>query len=215
MWCATIAFGLVLIIQGCSTLGRYPDASLSGVDGTCERWFENIEATLEQYDLSDPETEPIKSFPQLRVNRFLASMGEQTTSNEAFAEWLEQLRQLDLTTKKLELSNLPDSAMQQLFSKIPVTGSVEQALEYCGKRLNKLIATNANSKKTLLEQAHVPDAYQSWKRVVGLYLLTRYAAVIGIDRLHQELEASFNVPLAKLLQQGKLIRYSMKTLPKY
>jgi hypothetical protein len=208
MWCATIVFGLVLIIQGCSTLGPYPNTSLSDEDGTCERWLENIEATLEQYDLSDPETEPIKSFPQLRVNRFLASMGEQTISNETFAEWLEQLRQLDSTTKKLELSNLPDSAMQQLVSKIPVAGSFEQALEYCGKRLNKLILVNSNYKDSLLKQAHVPDAYQSWKRVVGLYLLTRYAAVIGIDRLHQELDADFNVPLEKLLQQGKLIRYS-------
>lgn len=216
MWCATIVCGLALMIQGCSTLGPYPEASLSGEDGACQGWFETVEATLEQYDLSDAETEPITSFPQLSVNRFLASMGEQTTSKEAFVEWLEQLRQLDSTTKKLELSNLPDSAMQQLVSKIPVAGSVEQALEYCGKRLNKLIVDNTNNQNSLLEQAQVPDAYQSWKRVVGLYLLTRYAAVVGIDWLHQELDASFNVPLEKLIQQGKLIRYSpplSSTLP--
>jgi hypothetical protein len=97
--------------------------------------------------------------------------------------------------------------MQQLVSKIPVAGSIEQALEYCGKRLNKLILDNTNYKNSLLEQAHVPDAYQSWKRVAGLYLLTRYAVAIGIDRLHQELDVSFNVPLAKTVQQGKLIRY--------
>jgi hypothetical protein len=61
-----------------------------------------------------------------------------------------------------------------------------------------------------LEQAQVPDAYQSWKRFVGLYPLARYAAAIGIEWLHRELDANFKVPLDKLPQQGKLIRYSPK-----
>ncbi len=205
---STIACCLVLILQGCATLKPYPDSSLSGEDGTCQRWLENIETTLNEYDLNDPETVRINGFPHLRVNRFLASMGESTTSNEAFAEWLEQMRQLDATGKKLELANLPASAMQQLASSIPVEGSFEHALEHCGKRLNQLSLNNPEHKKRLLEQAQVPDAYQSWKRVVGLYPLARYAAAIGIERLHRELDASFKIPLAKLPQQGSLIRYS-------
>jgi hypothetical protein len=174
----------------------------------CQRWFENVDATLEQYDLNDPENMRINGFPHLRVNRFLASMGDRTTSNDAFAEWLEEMRQLDSTGKKLEFANLPASAMQQLLSKIPLGGSFEQALEHCGKRLNKVSLNNPEHQENLLELAQVPDAYQSWKRVAGLYLLTRYAAAVGIERLHRELGASFNIPLAKLPRQGQLIRYS-------
>lgn len=205
---STIACCLVLLIQGCATLKPYPDSSLSGKDGTCQRWLENIEATLNEYDLNDPETVRVNGFPQLRVNRFLASMGEWTTSNEAFAEWLEQMRQLDSAGKKLEFANLPASAMQQLVSKMPVEESFEQALEHCGKRLNLLSLNNPGHKQRLLEQAQVPDAYQSWKRVVGLYPLARYAASIAIERLHRDLDADFKIPLTSLPRQGELIRYS-------
>jgi len=205
---STMACCLVLLIQGCAPLKPYPDALLSGEDGTCQRWFENIEATLNEYDLNDPETVRINGFPHLRVSRFLASMGESTTSNEAFAEWLEHMRQLDATGKKLEFANLPASARQQLASKMPVEGSFEQVLEHCGKRLNKLSLNNPEHKQRLLEQAQVPDAYQSWKRVAGLYPLARYAASIAIERLHRNLDASFKIPLATLPRQGELIRYS-------
>ena len=208
MWYSTIVCCLVLIIQGCSTLKPYPDSSMTGKDGICQRWLESIEDTFEQYDLNDPETVRFIDFPHLRANRFLASMGERTASNDAFSEWLEEMRKLDSVSKTLEFANLPAPARRQLLSKIPVGGFFEQALEHCGKCLNEDILNKPEHKDNLLEQAHVPDAYQSWKRVVGLYLLTRYAADVGIERLHRELNTSFKIPLAKLPGQGKLIRYS-------
>ena len=208
MWYSTIVCCLVLTVQGCATLKPYPDSSLTGKDGICQRWLESIEDMFEQYDLNDPETVRFIGFPHLRVNRFLASMGERTASNDAFSEWLEEMRKLDSVSKKLEFANLPAPARQQLLSKIPVGGSFEHALEHCGKRLNERILNKPEHKDTLLEQAHVPDAYQSWKRVAGLYLLTRYAADVGIERLHRELNTSFKIPLAKLPGQGKLIRYN-------
>jgi hypothetical protein len=195
-------------MQGCAALRPHTDSSLTGEDGICQLWLESIEDTFEQYDLNDPETVRIIGFPHLRVNRFLASMGERTTSIDAFAEWMEEMRQLDSTGKKLEFANLPASTRQQLLSKIPLGGSFEQALEHCGKRLNKVSLHTSEHQENLLELAQVPDAYQSWKRIAGLYLLTRYAASAGIERLHRELGASFNIPPAKLPRQGKLIRYS-------
>jgi hypothetical protein len=205
---STIVCCLALIIQGCAPLRPYPDSSQTGKDGICQRWLESIEDTFEQYDLNDPETVHIIGFPHFRVNRFLASMGEWTTSIDAFSEWLEEMRKLDSVGKKLEFANLPASARQQLISKRPVGSSFEQALELCGKRMNERSLNKPEHKDNLLEQAHVPDAYQSWKRVAGLYLLTRYAASAGIKRLHRELNTSFKIPLAKLPRQGKLIRYS-------
>ena len=208
MWYSTIICCLVLFIQGCTALRPYPESSLAGEDTVCLRWLENIEATLEEYDLKDPGTVRINGFPQLRVNRFLASMGDRTASQNAFAEWMEKMRQLDSTGKKLEFANLPASSMQQLVSKIPTGDSFDQALEHCGKRLNKLSLHTPEHKESLLKQAQVPDAYQSWKRVAGVYLLTRYAAAVGIEHLHRKLNADFKIPLEKLPQQGKLIRYS-------
>lgn len=199
---------LVLIIQGCSVLRPYSESSLTGEDAKCLSWLENIEASLDVYDINDPGTERIDGFPQLRVNRFLASMSERAASHSTFAEWLEQMRQLDAAAKKLEFSNLPALSRQRLVSKIPGGYSLEHALEHCGKRLNKLSLHTPEHKERLLAQAQVPDAYQTWKRVVGVYLLMRYPAAVGIERLHRKLDVSFKSPLEKLPQQGKLLRYS-------
>jgi hypothetical protein len=201
---------LAVVIQGCTALRPYPEPSLSSEESMCLHWLENIEATLEKYDSHDPESVRITGFPHLRINRFLASMSDRVTSQDAFAEWLEQMRQLDSAGKKLEFANLPTSARQQLAAKMPVGGFFDQALEHCTKHLNTLSLNNPEHKKVLVEQAQVPDAYQSWKRVIGFYPVTRYFAVIGIDQLHRKLNASFDIPLEKLPQQGKLIRYSPK-----
>lgn len=199
---------LVVAIQGCATLSPYSDPTLSGEDAMCLRWLDNIESKVEEYGIRDTEALRINGFPQLRGNRFLASIADRTTSsNDAFAEWLELMRQLGSAGIKFEFANLPITTRQPLVSIRPTTGTFDQALEFCGKRLNKLVINNAKHKKTLLERAQVPDAYQSWKRVVGFYPLARYVATIGIERLHRELDASFNIPLEKLPLQGKLIRY--------
>ena len=198
---------LVGVIQGCATWVPYPLSSLSNEDATCVRWLENIEESLEKYGIHDAETVRIDGFHQLRVNRFLASMSDKATSQDAFAEWLEEMRMLDAAGKELAFANLPTSERQQLTTTNPKAKSFEQALEHCGKRLNRLSLNSVEHKLILLEKAHVPDAYQNWKRVVGLYPLARYAAAFGIDRLHRELAASFKVPLEKLPQEGQLIRY--------
>jgi hypothetical protein len=203
-----IACCLVVLIQACATLRPYAESSLSSEDAMCVRWLENIETVLEQYDVNDYETVRINEFPQLRTNRFMASMSDRATSPDAFADWLEDMRMFDATGKKLAFANLPAPARRQLVATIPTGDSFDKALEYCGKRLNKLSLTNAKHKKILLEHSHVPDAYQSWKRVVGLYPLVKYAAAMGIERLHRELNANFQVPLGKLPQLGRLIRYS-------
>ncbi|MGR8998186.1 MAG: hypothetical protein ACU88J_03950 [Gammaproteobacteria bacterium] len=205
---STIVCCLVLIIQGCAGVRPYSETSLTGEEVMCLRWLENIESSLDEYDIKDPGTVRINGFPQLRVNRFLASMGDRAMSQNAFAEWLEQMRQLDASGKMLEFANLPTPSRQLLVSNIPAGDSFQQALENCGKRLNKLSFPIQDHKERLLKQAHVPDAYQRWKRVAGVYLLTRYAATIGIEFLHREMSASFKIPLEKLPQQGKLLRYS-------
>lgn len=208
MWYSAIVCCLALIIQSCATLRPYPESSLTGEDASCLRWLEKIEDTLEQADVKDSGTQRISGFPQLRANRFLASMGGLAASPNAYAEWLEQMRQLDAASKKLGFAKLPASSRQHLVSKISTGDSFEQALEHCGRRLNKLSLHTPEHKENLLELAQVPDAYQSWKRVAGVYLLARYAAAAGIEHLHRKLDAGFKIPLEKLPQQGKLIRYS-------
>ncbi|MFA6163049.1 MAG: hypothetical protein WC685_06445, partial [Methylobacter sp.] len=86
--------------------------------------------------------------------------------------------------------------------------SFEQGVQRCGKRLTKLDLSDPKHQRILLQQAEIPDAYQTWKRYVGAYALTQYAAVVGIERLHRELNESFQRPLAQQPVQGRLMQYA-------
>lgn len=198
---------LVFIIQGCRALKPYPESSLTDEAGMCLVWLESIDDVLDKYGITDPEAMPVEGFPHLRTNRFLASLSDQTTSPEAFAEWLAEMRQLGSLGIQVGFANLPVATQRQLVLKKPEGGSFAQALEHCGKRLNKLSIKNPGHKKTLSERVKVPDAYQIWKRIVGLYPIARQIAAISIERLHRELNKSFKRSLEKLPMLGKLIRY--------
>ena len=195
------------IIQGCVTVNTYPISSLSREDKGCLTWLENIETTVEQNDIQDPETVAIKGFPQLRANRFLVSFSKDINSNASYAAWLEQMRQLDAKSKKRRLENLPQSERTRILKTLPTGSNLDQALEECGKRLNDYTENTPEHKALILKNVQVPDAYQDWKRVIGLYPLTRYFAEFGIKRLHRNLSISFNTPVMQIPVKGNLIRY--------
>ena len=204
----TMAFCLVIMLPGCVAVSPYSASAIVAEDAVCFKWLETIDAKLQEYDVKDAEAVSVPGFPQLRVNRFLASMTGRTAARNSFAEWLELMRELDFSSKQFEFANLPASIRQLQILRPPIAASFDQGLADCGKRLNRLSENNAGHKQILMDLAKVPDAYQDWQRVVGLYPLARHVAAIGIERLHRELNASFQMQPDRLSVQGQLIRYS-------
>ncbi|MFZ2311990.1 MAG: hypothetical protein WAV82_05170 [Methylobacter sp.] len=199
---------MALLTQGCAPT-LYSERSLGAEDAMCLRWLEHIDAKLAENNLEDAGTVRIAGLPHLRINRFLASLSDRVEMNQnAFAQWLENLRQLDETAKQLEFANLPAGQKSTLMAELPPGESFEQGVQRCGKRLAKLDLSDPKHQRILLQQAKIPDAYQTWKRVVGAYPLTQYAAVVGIERLHRELNESFQRPLAQQSVQGRLMQYA-------
>lgn len=199
---------LALLSQGCATQTLYPEHSLEAEDAMCLRWLEHIDAKLAENYLEDAGTARIAGFPHLRINRFLASMRDRAMTQNAFAQWLENLRQLDETTRQLEFANLPARQKSTLMSELPQGESFKQGVQRCGKRLTKLDLHTPEHQHILLQQAKISDAYQTWKRVIGVYALVQYAAVVSIERLHRELNESFQRPLAQQSVQGRLMQYA-------
>jgi hypothetical protein len=199
---------LALLAQGCATQTLYSERSLEPEDAMCLRWLEHIDAKLAENNLEDAGTTHIAGFPHLRVNRFLASLSDRTTDQNAFAQWLENLRRLDETSRQLEFANLPAGQKSALLNELPQGESFEHGVQRCGKRLTKLDLSAPGHQRILLQRAKIPDAYQTWKRVIGAYALAQYAAVIGIERLHRELNESFQLPLEQQPVQGRLLQYA-------
>jgi hypothetical protein len=55
----------------------------------------------------------------------------------------------------------------------------------------------------------VPDDYATWKRVLGLYALTRIPFAAGVRRWQDDTRAVFAVPLEQQSIAGRLVKYSL------
>ncbi len=175
-----IICSLFLVIQGCVSVDTYPLTSLSLEDKDCLAWLETFETTLEKNDSHDPETAAIDGFPHLRSNRFLASFAKDVNSTANYEAWLEQLRLLDVKSKKRRFENLLGPERLKILATLPAGGNFDRALQECGKRLNDYTLNTPGLKSLILKNAQVPEAYQDWKRIIGFYPLMRYFAELGM-----------------------------------
>jgi hypothetical protein len=149
----------------------------------------------------------ISGFPHLRIDRFLASFAPERPIGEAYAAWLERLRKLDREARRGELRNLPHREVQQIAAGVPLGMTAESAIDACGQRLAQKDVQSAKRRAELLARAGVPDAYDGWRRVVGLYPLARWPIIEGVGRLHRDAREAFAKPLRALPVTGRLMRY--------
>jgi hypothetical protein len=62
----------------------------------------------------------------------------------------------------------------------------------------------------LRSRAQVEDDYDTWKRIVGLYWITRVPFASGVKGYQREVTAVFQTPLERLPVQGRLVVYAPK-----
>ncbi|MEN8261598.1 MAG: hypothetical protein ABFS02_13695, partial [Pseudomonadota bacterium] len=202
-----LLLSLVLLMQGCASSSIYRNTILSVDDAACVRFFATLAGLVERNSVRDAGTVRVDGFPQLRLDRFHESLTQTTSSPDAFGAWTERLRRLDLAARRFELANLPSESLKTFSLERAPAEPIEQTVDRCGMRLNQRLLTSPQLQAILLKRAQVPDAYQPWKRIAGVYGLTRYAAGLGISRLHRKLGATFQSDPTDLSLNGRLIRY--------
>ena len=217
MSCKTIPSRLVksgcvlfifLIIANCAAKKTDLKSSPDGPEAACLRFYQDLDRVVFANHVEDTGEMRVHGFPYLRSNRFLASLKASSFSDTAYSQWLEQLRQLDAQARILEFANLSDGEAAKIKSRLPADISFQQRLQACGRLL-----VETTLSKELLDKAElsagtvVPDDYQTWKRIAGAYPVLRFAADIGIDGLHRELNKPFQLPVEQIPVAGKLNRY--------
>lgn len=199
----TVALGL--LVQACTALQPQPPQETR--EAACERFLGKMDRLVAEHEVGDAETARVTGFPELRVNRFLASFATDDVSGEAYAAWVERMRKLDETARLIELANLPFGAELELQADTPFGLTERSAVEVCGHVLADREVRTPIRRSRLLRRATVPDAYSTWQQVFGLYPLTRWAIVEGIWRLQSELRQPFIAARADLRGTGPLVRY--------
>ena len=156
----------------------------------CHLWFARLDDAVERYQVRDAEAFRLPGFAQLRSNRFVSSFAQQATASPmSFAAWLEQMRALDRLARRVELANLPDSALAHVG--IADRAWFEQWTESCAQQLSYEDQRSEDRRTQLFAVSMVPDAYSALARVSGLYALTKIPFGWGIARWQRETEAEF------------------------
>ncbi len=168
----------------------------------CTSFLQKFDRIVSHTAIGDAQTVPVAGFPYLRSSRFLALFRDQKLDRPALQQWLDMMRQLDLQARKIEWSQL-DSEWQAFVSAArPVEmadSSTLEAVSLCGRYLVARDMVDPVRLTMLRNLVQVADDYQNWKRITGLYSLTRYAALDGIEKLAELTRQHYRIKLDKLL----------------
>ena len=166
--------------------------------GDCARLFLEVDGAVAAAQVADAQSQRIRGFPYLRVNRLLASYAPDDMAPSEFDAWAAALAALDEDARNVELENLP--ATTELYVDKDTLAACREAL------LNQDLA-DARTRSRLSEQARTVASYSGAKRVLGLYPLTSIAMRFGVGRLNKDTAARFRLPLAELPVEGALVRF--------
>lgn len=198
----SLAAILLLSIQACAEWQPRPATEQTD----CRRLFHEMDDLIAARHAADAGTTRIAGFPELRADRFLASFAKEKPTGAAYAAWLQHLRKLDETARRIEWRNLPAdaaSSLQATFGK-----DVGTALAECGRQLAERDLQAPDRRTRLLAAVEAPDAYSTWQRMFGLYFLSRWAIVDGVRRVQREMREPFIHPDQHRSVTGRLIRYA-------
>lgn len=218
MRCAGHIGVIAAILGGLAGCAVSPSRIAIGVVGAqaqeqqqCEEFFRQVDKAVADAGVGDGMAARISGYPQLRVDRFLASYAQQPMSDAEFAEWLSRLLKLGAAAHEIELMNLPTDESARLTRRLrdlpPDLHHAMAGVKTCGNLLNAVIYGNMEERRQLRAAARVPDEYRTWLRIAGLYWMTRIPFAAGVGRWQQEVQKAFDVPLAELPLHGSLVRY--------
>jgi len=180
----------------------------------CERVYAALDAAVARAGVADAEATRVPGFPYLRTNRFLASFREQPLDGTQARAWVDAMMELDRDGRLVEIENLPVADTRDLLVEARAAGFPELApsalLQGCSDALRERDFADGAALTRLRAAAVVPDDYDTWKRVVGLYEFTRVPFAAGVGKWQDETRATFATPVAELPVVGRLERYTIE-----
>ncbi len=150
----------------------------------CLRAFEADERRIKRAGVVDAQYRRIRGYPFLRTNRFTASLTDRLNTFSATGAWIARLSELDSRGRAIEHLNL--SADRSRFE------SDQVRLDRCRQLLTEQLASDPVQVKEIRNRTRVPDNYQIWSRRLGLYPITSWFVLRGVERLQAREGAKFD-----------------------
>jgi hypothetical protein len=177
---------LLFTVAGCASLDDRQRPHHSSAELTaeaCRQHFKDLDTTIDAAGIRDSGEAGMDSFPYLRVNRFLASFAvdfqtEDADSATRFAAWVAELRTLDHAAREAEISSLLAAVLATLG--LPKS-DVRARTADCAALMMNADMSNAARRAAMAAAARVPDDYSAFKRLLGVYPLTKIPFFRGVE----------------------------------
>ncbi len=194
-----LALGISFVLGACVAVPAWrSDPADGSAQAGCLALIRGMDEAVAAQDVGDAGAARMKTFPYLRIDRFLASFRHELSAPGAFEDWVDHLRWLDARAREIEASNLPAEARASLAADhgIAHPENLAAAANRCGDLLLQAEVMNgsAEARDALVRAAVPPSHYNNWVRAAGLYPITNLGAVIGYARWKDENTGSFALP---------------------
>ncbi len=173
----------------------------------CEEFLNQLDAKVKEAGVRDASNVSIPGFPYLRTNRFLTALKENLKDEREKKEWIRWMQQLDLQSRRKEISNLPGEVVLSLGAKGKGESDREglfARVESCSSELLSHDQTRKNFYTALYPLLHVPDEYSRFRRTIGLYPLMALPVAMATHSSRKKIRSWFDVLLNDLPIDGQL-----------
>ena len=134
------------------------------VSESCEQTLSEWQATRNRSDTRDAQVYSLDDLGVFAINRFLVGLVPKVDTLAGKEFWLRASWRLAQEQRQIELANL--------WPALP--GEERQEIERCAQQaLNEQLALAVQGFGLDLASPEIPDDYRLWRRIFGLYPLTR------------------------------------------
>lgn len=165
---------IFVLLSGCATLCPTGAPIFRDRPETCQAFLEQLDEAVDRAGVRDASTSSVPCFPYLRSDRFLAALKKNLETDEERAYWLQWMLELNLSTRKKEVRNLPDDVVVSFNgnnAEESGRAGLLRRVRTCSKGLLRHDQTCPGFYETLYLFVTVPDEYSFWMRAGGLYPL--------------------------------------------
>lgn len=202
----------LLLVQSCTVSTRQAYLASSDRPEAAIRFFEQLEQRVKKEKVQNVVYAPVRGFPYLRADRFLAGMKDNLKTEARRREWIAWLMKRAREARRTEIKALSSSAVQALLSNADVDAThnrqslIEQA-DLFAERLYQYDASRPQFIQAVKASVRVPDDYSTAMRVFGLYPLAYLPVVYFSDKAFDDIRERFQQAPSDYAAQGELIAY--------
>jgi hypothetical protein len=200
-------FLFFIFLSGCAPFLAKPAPLSFEKPEQCREFLNRLDEVVKDTGVRDASSASIPGFPYLRANRFVAGLKEDLKDNEAKEEWVRWMQQLDLLSRKKEISNLPDKAILSLEFEDGRRADQEwlyAQVKSCSFKLVNDDQVQPDFYETLYPLVHVPNEYSCFRRTIGLYPLIALPVALITERSIEKIRKRFDADLKDLPIDGDL-----------